>query len=468
MNTKNVTDTRILIVEDDHSLAELLRDEVEDDGLLARLAHTAEEGLAIAIAWLPDIIVSDLRLPGADGLALMGKVRTEIPEHTPDFLIITAFGTVPKAVESLKAGAEDFLTKPLDLDHFKISIDRILEKRRMREQLGKIKRLVGEDSNFHGMFGRSDSMLGLFRQIRQVARAGGPVLITGESGTGKELVARAVHEESGCAAGPFLPVNCAGIPEQLLESEFFGHYAGAFTGAGKARQGIFAEAEGGTLFLDEISEMPPALQAKLLRMLQDGKIRPVGSNREQQINVRIVAATNRNIEEQVRAGDFREDLFYRLETFQINVPPLRERGDDIDLLAGIFLAQYATSTDKRIDGFSAPAYEQIRRYPFPGNVRELRNMIERAVAFCPTREIRPEHLPSRIRDANGKSSAAAGDLLQNGLQISDESLLTLEAVERRYIRHVMTQVQGNKRSAASILGIGRRTLYRRLEEMGEA
>jgi len=437
---QQVTDTRILIVEDDHNLAELLRDEVEDAGLLARLAHTAEAGLATAIAWLPDIIVSDLRLPGADGLALMGKVRTEIPENTPDFLIITAFGSVPKAVESLKAGAEDFLTKPLDLDHFKISLDRILEKRRMREQLGRIKRLVGQDSTFHGMFGRSDSMLGLFRQIRQVSRAGGPVLITGESGTGKELVARAVHEESGFAAGPFLPVNCAGIPEQLLESEFFGHHAGAFTGAGKARQGIFAEAEGGTLFLDEISEMPPALQAKLLRMLQ----------------------------EQVRAGDFREDLFYRLETFLINVPPLRERGDDIDLLAGLFLTQYATSADKRIDGFSPPAYEQIRRYAFPGNVRELRNAIERAVAFCPTREIRPEHLPARIRDANGKSRAAAGDLLQNGLQISDESLPTLEAVERRYIRHVMTQVQGNKRSAATILGIGRRTLYRRLEEMDEA
>jgi two-component system, NtrC family, response regulator AtoC len=467
MNAANGRDSRILIVEDDHSLAELLRDEVEDAGMLARLAHTAEAGLATAIAWLPDIMVSDLRLPGADGLALMGKVRAEIPANTPDFLIITAFGTVPKAVESLKAGAEDFLTKPLDLDHFKISLDRILEKRRMREQLGRIKRLVGEDSNFHGMFGRCHSMVGLFRLIRQVAKSGGPVLISGESGTGKELVARAVHEESDCATGPFLPVNCAGIPEALLESEFFGHQAGAFTGAGKSRQGIFAEAEGGTLFLDEISEMPPALQVKLLRMLQDGKIRPVGSNREQQIHVRIVAATNRNIEERVRSGDFREDLFYRLETFQVNVPPLRERGDDIDLLAGIFLTQCAAAADKRIDGFSPPAHELLRRYAFPGNVRELRNAIERAVAFCNARAIRPEHLPARIRDANGKSRTDAADFLPDGLPISGESLPTLEAVERRYIRHVMAQVQGNKRSAAAILGIGRRTLYRRLEEMDE-
>lgn len=468
MNAETGKDTRILIVEDDHGLAELLRDEVEDMGMSVRLAHTAEDGLETAMTWLPDMIVSDLRLPGADGLALLGKVRTEMPENTPDVLIITAFGTVPKAVESLKAGAEDFLTKPLDLEHFRLSLERILEKRRMREQLGQIKRQVEADSAFHGMYGRSPAMLHLFRQLRQIAKAGGPVLIVGESGTGKELVARAVHQESGCAAGPFLAVNCAGIPEHLLESEFFGHEAGAFTGAGKARQGLFAEAEGGTLFLDEISEMSSPLQAKLLRMLQDGNIRPVGSNRERQVNVRIVAATNRDIEERVRAGDFREDLFYRLETFQLHVPPLRERGDDIELLSGIFLAQYAAAADKRIEGFSPPASALLRRHSFSGNVRELRNAIERAVVFCHAREIRPEHLPSRIREGNGNGRASAGSLLQNGLRISDESLPTLEEVERRYICHVMTSVQGNKRAAAAILGIGRRTLYRRLEEMGEA
>jgi DNA-binding NtrC family response regulator len=468
MSTAPATDTRILIVEDDHGLAELLRDEVVDAGMSARLAHTAGDALATATSWMPDIIVSDLRLPGADGLALLNKVQTEMPENTPDVLIITAFGTVRKAVESLKAGAEDFLTKPLDLEHFKLSLERILEKRSMRDQLGRIKTLIEADSTFHGMYGRSMPMVRLYRQIRQVAKAGGPVLILGESGTGKELVARAVHEESEFAAGPFVAVNCAGIPEHLLESEFFGHTAGAFTGAGHARQGIFAEAEGGTLFLDEISEMPPPLQAKLLRMLQDGKIRPVGSNREQQVNVRIVAATNRNIEEQVRVGEFREDLFYRLETFQIRVPPLREREDDIDLLSGIFLTQYTSAADKRIEGFSAPAYELLRRYAFPGNVRELRNAIERAVVFCHAREIRPEHLPPRIHEGDDGARSKSSRLLQHGLRISGDSLPTLEEIERRYIRHVMTKMQGNKRSAASILGIGRRTLYRRLDEMGES
>lgn len=460
-------EARILIVEDDHGLAELLRDEVADAGMRARHAHTAEDALAIATEWHPDIIVSDLRLPGADGLALLGKVRTEMTESTPDVLIITAFGTVSKAVESLKAGAEDFLTKPLDLDHFRLSLERILEKRRMREQLRRITKLVEADATFCGMYGRSQAMLHLFQQIRQIAKADGPVLIVGESGTGKELVARAVHKESASAAGPFLAVNCAGIPEHLLESEFFGHEAGAFTGAGSSRQGLFAEAEGGILFLDEISEMSPPLQAKLLRMLQDGRIRPVGSNRERQVNVRIVAATHRDIEEQVRAGDFREDLLYRLETFQLHVPPLREREDDIDLLAGIFLTQYAAAADKRIEGFSPRAHARLRRHSFPGNVRELRNAIERAVVFCHAREIQPEHLPPRIREGNGNTRASAGSLLQHGLRIGDDSLPTLEEVERRYIRHVMSAVQGNKRSAATILGIGRRTLYRRLEDMGD-
>ena len=460
-------DARILIVEDDQGLAELLREEVEDAGLTVRVAHTAEVGFATAQTWMPDIIVSDLRLPGADGLALLSKVQTGMPENTPDVLIVTAFGTVAKAVESLKAGAEDFLTKPLDLEHFRLSINRILEKRRMREELSRIRTLLDADSTFRGMYGRCPVMLTLFQQIRQIARAEGPVLILGESGTGKELVARALHEESGSAEGPFLAVNCAGIPEHLLESEFFGHEAGAFTGAAKARQGIFAEAEGGTLLLDEISEMPASLQAKLLRMLQDGTFRPVGSNRERQINVRILAATNRNIEELVHAGDFREDLFYRLETFSLHVPPLRERGADIDLLTGIFLIQYAGAAHKRIEGISPQANEMLAHYRFPGNVRELRNAIERAVVFCHERDIRIEHLPPRIRRDFENARSKPDVLLQGGLRIDNDSLPSLEEVERRYIRHVMASVNGNKRLAASILGIGRRTLYRRIEETGE-
>jgi DNA-binding NtrC family response regulator len=311
------------------------------------------------------------------------------------------------------------------------------------------------------MYGHSRSMLKLFEQIRKVAKAGGPVLIFGESGTGKELVAQAIHKESRGRDQTFLAVNCAGIPEHLLESEYFGHESGAFTGAGKSRRGLFAEAEGGTLLLDEISEMPISLQAKLLRMLQDGKIRPVGGNREQQVNVRVLAATHQDLEEEVRRGHFRQDLFYRLETFTLRVPPLRERGEDIDLLVGHFLQKFTLRSRKFIKGFSADAFEIMRRYPFPGNVRELQNAVERAVTFCQEDKILPEHLPPRIRNASSSDDSVTGDFLAPSTT-TPTNLPPLAEIENRYIRHVLHTVKGNKRRAAAILGIGRRTLYRRL------
>jgi DNA-binding NtrC family response regulator len=452
---------RILVVEDDEGLGEILYEEIGDIGFAARRVETAEEAMDVIATWNPDIVVSDLRLPGADGLALLRETRRRVPEEPPDFLIITGFGSVATAVESLKAGAEDFLTKPIDLEHLRLSLRRILEKRAMREKIERFRAATAADATFHGIHGRSPVMESMYGQIRQLARADGPVLISGESGTGKELVARAIHRESKASDHPFIAVNCAGIPENLLESEFFGHAAGAFTGASKARQGIFAEAEGGTLFLDEISEMPPPLQAKLLRMLQDGKVRPVGSNHEIQVKVRILAATNRDIEQRVRDGDFREDLFYRLETFSLRVPPLREREDDVALLTAAFVAKFASSADKSISGVSAAARDCLEHYPFPGNVRELQNAIERAVAFCPGGEIQPEHLPSRVLKKT--SSETPRDAVAAAIGIDGDSLPTLKEVERRYIRHVVKKVDGNKRLAASILGIARRTLYRRLD-----
>ncbi len=466
MNEKKETGSpaKVLIVEDDQGLGEMLLEEIVDAGLHGRLVDSAEDARIVAGKWAPDLIVSDMRLPGADGLALLRAVQTEMPESTPDVLIISAFGSVAKAVESLKAGAEDFLTKPLDLEHLMLTVNRILEKRKLRKAIKQMQSLLGADNTFHGMYGRSRIMLSLFQQIRRIARAEGPVLITGESGTGKELVARAIHNERYGSEKPFLAVNCAGIPEHLMESEFFGHAAGAFTGAGKARRGIFAEAEGGTLLLDEISEMPSALQSKLLRMLQDGKIRPVGSNREQQVNVRILAATHRDLEQQVQDKKFREDLFYRLETFPLFVPPLRDRGEDIDLLAGLFLAKHAFASGKTIRGLSARAQEMLHNYPFPGNVRELHNAIERAVVFCQNRDVCPEHLPPRIRKYTARNNADAGSFFQHAAGSADQPLLSLEELENRYIRYVLDKVHGNKRSAASILGIARRTLYRRLGE----
>ncbi|TYT73464.1 sigma-54-dependent transcriptional regulator [Desulfobotulus mexicanus] len=454
-------EARILIVEDDRALAAMLSDEIRDAGLHADWAASAEEGIKKMRQQWPDLVISDLSLPGMDGMLFLKEVLEKKQlEPSPAFLIITAFGTISKAVEALKAGAEDFLTKPLDLEHFILSVRRILERKQLRETLSRMRGFLSAEG-FHGMHGQSTSMRLLFEQIRQVAKAQGPILILGESGSGKELVARAIHKESSRTKGPFIPVNCAGIPEHLMESEFFGHTAGAFTGASKNRPGLFAEASGGSLLLDEISEMPLFLQAKLLRILQDGKVRRVGENREDQVDVRILAATHQDMEKDVQQENFRKDLFFRLETFTLRVPPLREREEDKELLAARFMEQFALAMDKRIRGFSSSALDLITHYPFPGNVRELRNAMERAVTFAKGKLILPEDLPARIRNPHCTPSPIA----EAGTQIlPTDRLIPLAELELRYIRHVLKETGGNKRSAATILGIGRRTLYRKLGE----
>jgi len=450
----------VWIIEDDKALGTLLLEEVRDAGLEGYWKASAEEALQTMAQKWPDLIVCDLRLPGMDGLTFLRKILGNAPDLPPGFLVITAFGTIPRAVEALKAGADDFLTKPLDLEHFMLSVKRVLERKRLKEMVNQMRGLLSSGS-FHGMYGKSMAMSLLFEQIRQVAKSHGPVLILGESGTGKELVAKAIHKESARVGGPFLPVNCAGIPEHLMESEFFGHAEGSFTGASKSRQGLFAEAESGSLLLDEISEMPLSLQAKLLRILQDGNLRRVGENREHQVDVRVLAATHRDIDEEVRLGHFREDLFFRLEALTLRVPPLRERGEDIELLAARFMQQFALALDKKIKGFNGQAIELLTRYPFPGNVRELSNAVERAVTFATETWIRVEHLPARIRNYRSGVGDTSSDI--HGLTAEYEKLLPLAEMERRYIRHVLKKVDGNKRRAAAILGIGRKTLYRSLE-----
>ena len=454
---ERINGQKILIVEDDEGLARLLADETGDSGTDSKWVSSAEKAMPLLSEWEPDLVVSDLRLPGASGLDLLGRVKEM--HARPGFLVITAFGTISQAVDALKAGADDFLTKPLDLDHFMHRVGRILETRMLRSEVDRFRSMFSVET-FHGMYGQSRSMRILFDQIQQVAAASGPILIAGESGSGKELVARALHNESDRKDGPFLAVNCAGIPETLMESEFFGHTAGSFTGASKARQGLFAEAEGGSLLLDEIAEMPLPLQAKLLRILQDGRIRPIGSNKEQQVDVRIIAATHQDLSGEVKEGRFREDLFYRLETFTLEVPPLRDRAEDIEMLAGRFLTRFATNMGKRIHGFSDEAMALLRSYPFPGNIRELQNAIERAVTFCSGERITPEHLPARVRSHASRKSAR--DI--PGLFHSDPGapLPSLADIEQRYIEYVLDQVDGNKRRAADILGVARRTLYRRL------
>ncbi len=451
----------IVLIEDDRGLRELLQEELEAEGYSVTACADAETGLLAIRDHLPELVISDLRLPGADGLSLLPAISQCSPK--PSTLIITAFGSVQQAVESLKAGADDFLTKPLEMDHFLLTVSRLLDNRRLRSEVQRYRSILGVEQ-FHGIIGQSPAMQQLFHQIRQIAGADGPVLILGESGTGKELVARAVHEQSSRKNQPYLVVNCGGIPGELMESEFFGHAAGAFTGARTQRAGLFQQADGGTLMLDELGEMPPPLQAKLLRALQDGRVRPVGSDHEIQVDVRVIAATNRNLTEAVSEGTFREDLYYRLETFGIQIPPLRSRRDDIRPLAEFFLTRFNARQGRSVKGFSDDTLALLASYGFPGNVRELQNAVERAATFCDTPLIEPRHLPERML------GAAAAEPSTNEVAVGEqsdlaaaESLPDLETVQRKHIHRVLTATQGNKRKAADILGITRRTLYRWLE-----
>ena len=463
---------QILLVEDDSGLRELLQEELEAEGYSVTACGDAERGLALLQSQPPDILISDLRLPGADGLSLVSALQGH--ELAPAVLIITAFGSVQQAVKALQAGADDFLTKPLEMDHFLLTVSRLLANRRLRGEVQHYRSLHAIEQ-FNGMIGKSAAMMQLFQHIRQIASADGPVLIQGESGTGKELVARALHDQSNRKDGPYMVVNCGGIPSELMESEFFGHAAGAFTGARTQRAGLFQQADGGTLLLDELGEMPLTLQAKLLRVLQDGKVRPVGSDHEIQLDVRIIAATNRDLTEAVADGSFREDLFYRLETFALQIPPLRARDDDMQRLIRFFLTRFNARQQRNIKGVSDEAQAVLQNYPFPGNVRELQNAVERAATFCEGPFIEVQHLPQRILeqpapdlapDFTAAAQASASDehaeqqIATSEAEHEPENMPTLEAVQRQYIQQVLAATGNNKRRAADILGITRRTLYR--------
>ena len=446
----------ILVVEDDIGYQCLLREELEDAGYRVATAGTGEEAQAILAENAFALLISDLRLPGLDGLALLRTSRALTP--APAFIMLTGFGTIDQAVAALKVGADDFLTKPVDLEHLRLAVERVLQTRRLQAELERYRAVLGQ-SGFHGMLGKSPPMLRLYDLITRIARSESSVLVTGASGTGKELVARALHAESPRAAAPFVALNCAGIPESLLESELLGHAAGAFSGARGARRGLFVEADGGTLFLDEIAEMPAAMQTKLLRLLQDGRVRPVGANDEISTDVRIVAATHRDLGERIAAGAFREDLFYRLETFRIHIPPLRARGEDIAGLLAHFLGISSAALGVPPRRFSATAWRALLRYSFPGNVRELASLVERAVTLAQGDVIELEELPERVRECATVPTA------EPALPPSDDAEWETQAeLEARYIQQVLAFTAGNKRRAAKILGIGRKTLYRKLGE----
>ncbi|MBS3800054.1 MAG: sigma-54-dependent Fis family transcriptional regulator [Thioalkalivibrio sp.] len=456
----------VLVVEDDRSYRELLVDELTEAGYTVTATGSAEDAIRALELETPSLVVSDLRLPGVDGFEVLNAARGGTP--APGFIMLTGFGTIDQAVAALKAGADDFLTKPVDLDHLRLAVERVTEARRLKDEVRQYRELLARDERFHGMQGGSPAMQHLFDLIRRIAAADGSVLITGESGTGKELVARALHAESERAEGPFVAINCAGIPESLLESELLGHVAGAFSGARGARRGLFTEAHGGTLFLDEIAEMPISMQSKLLRLLQDGRVRPVGANEEIETDVRIVAATHQDLGARIAERQFREDLYYRLETFRIEIPPLRERGEDIERLARQFLRQQALARGVPERRLSPEALRALVRYPFPGNVRELASLMERAATLATGELIQLGDLPERVFETSGRTDGSSAGMLcqaqRTPAATGDARWPTLEEREREYIRRVLEYVGGNKQRAARILGIGRKTLYRKLGE----
>jgi two-component system response regulator HydG len=444
---------RALIVDDDAAMCELLAAGLLRSDFQIATTTTADAALTALGQEEFDVVVTDLSMRGMNGLELCARLAESHP-GVP-VIVITAFGSLDTAVAAIRAGAYDFLTKPLEIEALVLALDRAIQYRGLREEVKRLRSTLAQATSFQDVLGESPVMKKLYDLLARVAEADASVLITGETGTGKELVARALHRGSRRGPGPFVAVSCAAVPEPLLESELFGHAKGAFTDAKTARKGLFLEAAGGTLFLDEIGAMPLGLQPKLLRVLQERRVRPVGADREQPVDVRLIAATNCDLETAVEEGQFREDLFFRINVIHVPLPPLRARGNDVLLLAQHFIQQYAARAGKRVMGLSSAAAQKLLAYTWPGNVRELQNCVERALALTNFDQLTVDDLPDRIRDYTPTRS----------LLVSDDpaELLTLEEVERRYILRVLETVGGNKTLAANTLGLDRKTLYRKLE-----
>lgn len=442
---------RIVVVEDDRELRALVQEILENEGYAVAAFPTAETALShLQAGDTADLVITDLILPGMRGHELLAELRRSRTElHV---IVITAFGSIENAIELVKAGAYDYLTKPFGADELIHVVRRALADSRLPREVAELSR---QRPPLHSEFiGVSRPIQEMLQWIAKAGPASHPALITGESGTGKELVARALHRVSG--RGAFVAVNCAALPAALLESELFGHEKGAFTGADRAQPGLFVAADKGTLFLDEIGELPLELQPKLLRALESAEVRPVGSPRTVQVDVRVVAATNRDLDDLVGSGDFREDLFWRLNVLHFHIPPLRERLPDIPLLTDHFLRQALPRSQSRVRAFSTEARQALNAYAWPGNARELRNAVERAVTMASGSEIQVTDLPARVRQG-GVAAAIIRDAVGREL--------TLRDLEHSYVLEVLRRTGGNKSRAAEILGLDRKTLYRKLHEI---
>ncbi len=422
------------------------------------LASSGEKALEALRGEPVDVVLTDLMMPGMSGQELLRGVHAVAPEA--EVVLMTAYGTVEAAVAAMKDGAYDFLTKPLKRHAVLKSAQQALEKRRLVQENQQLRaRLAGAEQP---IVGQSPSLRATLDVIRQAAPSSATVLLLGESGTGKELFARALHEHSPRSAGPFVPINCAAIPETILESELFGYERGAFTGAVQRKEGRIERAQGGTLLLDEVGELTPSVQVKLLRFLQEGEIERLGGTGAIKVDCRVVAATNQDLQARVREGKFREDLFYRLNVIQVVLPPLRDRPEDLPLLADHFTARYAAKNGKAIRGLTRAALAAMETYPWPGNVRELENAIERAVVLSRGEEIDVDDLPESVR-AGGAGRAAGSTGAAEGRTLTVSLGTTLEEIELRVIRETLRQTKGDKNLAAQLLGIAARTIYRKLD-----
>jgi len=446
----------ILIVDDDVAMCEMLVKGLARGGFDCRFRTAADEALALMETEPFDVVVTDLNMRAMNGLELCARIVANRPDVP--VVVITAFGSLETAVGAIRAGAYDFITKPVDVEALALTLARAVEHRALREEVRRLRQELAETRRFDEMIGESAPMKKVHSLLAQIVDSDASVLVTGESGTGKELVARALHRLGTRKTGPFVAINCAAMPEPLLESELFGHARGAFTDARSDRAGLFVQASGGVLFLDEIGDMPLGMQAKLLRALQERKVRPVGGDREIPFDVRIVTATNRDLDTAVAEQRFREDLYFRVNVIQIVVPPLRARGNDVLVLAQSFVEQFAARSGKKVTGLGTAAAERLLSYAWPGNVRELQNAIERAVAVTRFGEITVEDLPERIRDYRASHVLVVAE--------DPSELAPMEEVERRYIARVMESVGGNKTLAARVLGLDRKTLYNKLAKHG--
>ncbi|MFN3696491.1 MAG: sigma-54-dependent transcriptional regulator [Pseudobdellovibrio sp.] len=452
--------SRILVVDDEESIREFLEIMLKKEGYEVTTAEDGAKAKDILTKKSFDMVISDLQMPNMTGIELLRHVKENYPDLV--FMMITAFGTTETAVEAMKLGAYDYLTKPFKIDEVRLNISNALRSKNLETEVRVLKKELVKEYSFQNMIGNSEAMHQVFNLIQRVSQAPTNVLITGESGTGKEVIAKAIHYNGPLKDKPFVTVNCGAIPENLMESEMFGHKKGSFTGAIADKAGLFEVADGGTLFLDEVGELPMSIQVKLLRAIQERIIRRVGATEDMKVEVRIIAATNRNLEDMVSKNTFRQDLFYRLNVINIKSPPLRDRSEDIPLLANHFLKKYNDKLGKQIASISVEAMDILKKYNYPGNVRELENMIERTVALEAGSTILPESLPPMVNTSTGRKMASS-----NEIEIGDEGLdldKVIGQIEKELLIKAIHASNGVKKKAAKLLKISFRSMRYRVEK----